>query len=85
MELGGPMISIYLLGNPDHYTDHHFVTFYWIDFVNEARRYWHPDDIRSEKQKVTLMKRNGKIVGMSPVYDYMYRGENLAQMSLYEW
>jgi len=25
MEMGVPMISMYLLGNPDHYTDHKFI------------------------------------------------------------
>ena len=35
-EMGAPMISMYLLGNPDHYTDHKFVTFYWQPFVHEA-------------------------------------------------
>ncbi|KIM72479.1 hypothetical protein PILCRDRAFT_81835, partial [Piloderma croceum F 1598] len=29
MEIGGPMASLYILGNPDHYTDHRFVPFYW--------------------------------------------------------
>ena len=35
-EMGAPMISMYLLGNPDHYTGHKFVTFYWQSFVHEA-------------------------------------------------
>ncbi|KAJ4463368.1 hypothetical protein C8J55DRAFT_410515, partial [Lentinula edodes] len=29
LELGSPMISLYLLKNPDHYTSHNFVPFYW--------------------------------------------------------
>ena len=29
MEMGAPMISMYLLGNPDHYTDHKFILFFW--------------------------------------------------------
>ena len=28
-EIGTPIISMYLLGNPDHYTDHTFTPFYW--------------------------------------------------------
>jgi len=28
MEMGSPMASMYLLGNPDHYTGHKFVYFY---------------------------------------------------------
>ncbi|TFK53512.1 hypothetical protein OE88DRAFT_1626501, partial [Heliocybe sulcata] len=29
MEIGAPMASAYLLGNPDHYTSHRFKTVYW--------------------------------------------------------
>jgi hypothetical protein len=36
MEIGSPMACMYLLGNPDHYTDHTFVPFYWQSFVREA-------------------------------------------------
>ncbi|KAF8231792.1 hypothetical protein L208DRAFT_1275349, partial [Tricholoma matsutake] len=33
-EMGSPMICLYLLGNPDHYTNHTFVPFYWQSFQN---------------------------------------------------
>ena len=33
MEIGGPMASLYLLNNPDHYTSHNFVTVYWKNYV----------------------------------------------------
>ncbi|KAG5221210.1 hypothetical protein IMY05_C4454000100 [Salix suchowensis] len=36
MEYGSPMICMYLLGHPDHYSSHSFVTFYWCKFVSEA-------------------------------------------------
>ena len=36
MEIGSPMASLYLLGNPDHYTSHKFTLFYWKNFVREA-------------------------------------------------
>ncbi|TFK58474.1 hypothetical protein BDN72DRAFT_782045, partial [Pluteus cervinus] len=35
MELGSPMVCMYLLGNPDHYTNFQFRTFYWSSFVNK--------------------------------------------------
>ena len=35
MELGSPMASMYLLQNPDHYTSHKFIPFWWKSFVNE--------------------------------------------------
>ena len=31
------MAAMYILGNPDHYTDHKFHTFYWKSYVHEAR------------------------------------------------
>src|SRR4029077_12542818 len=40
MEMGNPMICMYLLGNPDHYKSHSFRVFYWISFVNTARSSW---------------------------------------------
>ncbi|KIJ89431.1 hypothetical protein K443DRAFT_25812, partial [Laccaria amethystina LaAM-08-1] len=40
MEIGSPMASLYLLGNPDHYTSHKFTLFYWKNYVREARSAW---------------------------------------------
>lgn len=37
-EIGSPMASMYLLGNPDHYTSHQFVTFWWRGYVSEVAR-----------------------------------------------
>ncbi len=37
MEMGAPMILMYLIGNPDYYTDHKFIPFYWQSFVTEAK------------------------------------------------
>ncbi len=54
MEMGAPMISMYLLGNPDHYTDHKFIPFYWQSFVAEAERAFR-DDLAP--MKVTLVKQ----------------------------
>jgi hypothetical protein len=36
MEIGSPMASMYLLQNPDHYTSHIFIPFWWKLFVNET-------------------------------------------------
>jgi len=55
MEMGSPMICMYLLGNPDHYTDHDFKPFYWQSYVTEARRAWHPDE-HEFTDHVTLIK-----------------------------
>ncbi|KAI0283174.1 hypothetical protein BC826DRAFT_883168, partial [Russula brevipes] len=64
MEMGSPMICMYLLGNPDHYKSHQFRVFYWQSFVNE-----HKD----------------RVIGISPLHDYIYRPEELVDMSLYDW
>ncbi|KAH7870206.1 uncharacterized protein C8R40DRAFT_990175, partial [Lentinula edodes] len=37
LELGSPMICLYLLCNPDHYGSHTFIPLYWSTFVTEAR------------------------------------------------
>ena len=34
LEIGSPMASMYLLQNPDHYTGHSFVPFWWKSYVS---------------------------------------------------
>lgn len=36
-EIGSPMASMYLLKQPDHYTSHKFVRFYWKQYVYEVK------------------------------------------------
>jgi hypothetical protein len=85
LEMGAPMISMYLLQNPDHYTSHKFIPFYWKSFVTEARKHWHHSEESFEPDKIALMKKKGKIIGLSPVFDYIYRSSDLEEMNLYEW
>ncbi|KAF8232822.1 hypothetical protein L208DRAFT_1175211, partial [Tricholoma matsutake] len=85
MEMGAIMISMYLLGNPDHYTSHKFVSFYWQTYVSEAHKVWHPEEATSFSIKVALVKLKGKIIGLSPVFDYIYWAPELEHMSLYDW
>ena len=73
LELGSPMICLYLLGNTDHYTSHRFVPFYWLSFVQEVRKAWDEDLTGEPPQKIGMLKRNGKIVGVSYVHDYIHR------------
>ena len=83
-EMGAPMICMYLLGNPDHYTSHSFVPFYWQSYVGEVRRIF--DETSDEPQpKIALIKKKNKIVGLSPVQDYVHRAPELEHVSLYEW
>ena len=57
-EMGSPMICMYLLGDPDHYTSHIFVPFYWQSFVTEVKQDFNINE--NEIQKVALIKRKGK-------------------------
>ena len=75
MEMGAPMICMYLLDNPDHYTDHTFIPFYWQSYVTEACSYF----------TVALIKCKGCIVGLSPVFDYIYCPAELQNVTLYDW
>jgi hypothetical protein len=86
-EMGAPMVCMYLLGNPDHYTNHSFVPFYWYSFIAEAQKAWVDNDHESNtnSEKMTLVKTKNRIVGISPVHDYIYRPVELESMSLYEW
>ena len=84
-EMGGPMVCMYLLGNPDHYTNHTYIPFFWYTFVLEAQKSWEELDPSTCTEKVTLVRTKNHIVGLSPVYDYIYRPSELKHMSLYEW
>ena len=91
LEIGSPMACMYLLGNPDHYTDHTFVPFYWQSFVREARKPWeqkHADLDTSaveHPEKLTIFKCKDRIVGFSPVHDYVHRPAEFHSMCLYDW
>ena len=51
LEMGNPMICMYILGNPDHYKSHDFHVFYWMSFVNVARSPWLPSKVDSCRGK----------------------------------
>ena len=85
MEIGGPMASMYLLKNPDHYTSHKFRTFYWPSFVRAARYAWNPESEEYLEDQLVLLKIKGKIVGRTLVQDYVFRPAEHSQVSLYDW
>ncbi|KAF8225483.1 hypothetical protein L208DRAFT_1306213, partial [Tricholoma matsutake] len=97
MEMGSPMICMYLLDIPDHFKSHKFHTFFWQSFVSEARKPWEGgqdgtskcdillEDPAPPKEKVMLIRFNGSVTGLSPVYDYIYQSRDLDNMSLYDW
>src|SRR5882762_5085314 len=85
MEIGGPMASMYLLKNPDHYTNHKFRTFYWPNFVRAARYAWNSDSEECTEDLLVLLKIKGKIVSRTLVQDYVFRPVEYSQVSLYDW
>src|SRR5215471_8116881 len=85
MEIGAPMACLYLLGNPDHYTNHKFVVFYWKSYVSEVLKSWRTDE-NMEKDKVVLLKtKGGEYIGLSSIDDYKFRPYQFENKSLYEW
>ncbi|KAK7022550.1 hypothetical protein R3P38DRAFT_2533189 [Favolaschia claudopus] len=48
LQIGSPLASLYLLGNPDHYTNMKFKVFWWKSYVYEVEKSW-----RSEKDLET--------------------------------
>ncbi|KAA1479142.1 hypothetical protein DENSPDRAFT_788877 [Dentipellis sp. KUC8613] len=68
-ETGGPLASLYLLGNPDHYTNFSFKVFFWNSYVNE----------------VIIGKVKGNMVAISPILDYTLRPKKYEDMTLYDW
>ncbi|KAF8813191.1 hypothetical protein BYT27DRAFT_7032169, partial [Phlegmacium glaucopus] len=92
LEIGSPMASMYLLGNPDHYTNFSFVPVYWQSFLNSSNLKTRTSGIAAPEHKVeeypeklTIFKRNGCVVGFSPVHDYVYRPAQYNSMCLYDW
>jgi hypothetical protein len=85
LEIGAPIASLYLLGNPDHYTNQNFVVFYWKSYVTEVLKAWKQDS-NAQSDKVVLLKiTDGEFIGLSTVDDYIYRPYELSDKSLYEW
>ena len=86
LEIGSLMASMYLLGNPDHYTSHEFVNFYWRTFVREACSVFSTplEEIDDIVEKVMLNKSKGKFVALSNVHDYIYRPSAFGSINLYD-
>ena len=85
MELGAPMISMYLLGQPDHYTSHRFNNFFWEAFVREVEKDWSLDDAEVGSSKVLLVKIQDRLRVLPVTYDYIFRGSELEELCLYDW
>lgn len=85
LEIGSPMAAMYLLKNPDHYTSHNFVGFYWKSFVNEAMRTASSQtSVMDEIPEKTVVITQG-MKASSPINDYVYRPFKYSNFTLYDW
>ncbi|KAF9035647.1 hypothetical protein BJ165DRAFT_1320698, partial [Panaeolus papilionaceus] len=85
-EMGAPLISMYLLGHPDHYTSHIFIPFYWQRFVFEVRHVFQRGDTDdANDERVVLYKKHDNFVALTHVQDYIFRPDIFENVSLYEW
>ncbi|KAF8220105.1 hypothetical protein L208DRAFT_1335660, partial [Tricholoma matsutake] len=85
-------IHMYLLNNPDHYYSHNFRNCYWKAFVTTTRSCWVANiptdqaiDMNKSVTKVAILKQGRRVVGLSPVLDYIWRPLELGSLSLYDW
>ncbi|KAA1479532.1 hypothetical protein DENSPDRAFT_743871, partial [Dentipellis sp. KUC8613] len=86
-ETGGPLASLYLLGNPDHYTNFSFKAFFWNSYVNEVKSSWNEENNTANQQptKVIVGKVKGNVVAISPILDYTLCPRQYEDMTLYDW
>jgi Helitron helicase-like domain at N-terminus/PIF1-like helicase len=89
-ELGGPMASLYILGNPDHYKSHIPVPFQWRGYVREVLNAWDDnEDIKRNvdncKEKLIIQKEDMSLIGVSKIFDYIYRPSMYERVCLYDW
>lgn len=89
-QVGGPMACAYLLGNPDHYTDQRFKTFYWKAYVRyaDATSSLHvplaeADD--DDDDRVGLTMSGDDIVPYYRVNNYVYQPHHFNSMCLYDY
>jgi hypothetical protein len=101
LQIGSPMASLYLLKNPDHYTNYKFKPFWWKSYVGAVRNGWdaderpvYPDqalsgegdvDAETELDQMVLMKAKDGFVGTTNVDDYVWRPAAFENTSLYEY
>ena len=98
MEIGSPMASMYLLGNPDHYTGHKFVCFWWKSYVthmqqsdDKSRHHGVGDEVVKSRpdektcESIRIGREDGIYIATTNIDDYKYRPDVYQNVSLYEW
>ena len=68
MEIGSPMASMYPLGNPDHYTGHTFVPFWWKSYVSTVMRVWSSENGPRSNDSVDIASHTN--ISTSELDDY---------------
>ena len=93
-EIGAPLAAMYLLGNPDHYTNIDFVQLHWHQYVQFIRSNEEIGSSGTEVgstervetymgQNVRLERQGDKIVPYHATDDYIHRPLELEGVSLY--
>ncbi|KAI0757500.1 hypothetical protein C8Q80DRAFT_1079729, partial [Daedaleopsis nitida] len=90
-DIGGPMVLMYLLKHPDHYTSHRFRMCFWKGYIYEVMKAW-PDSSAigvEGDSKVMLGKRTDdtqaqEVVALSPILDYIWRPQKYTDHSIHE-
>ncbi|KAJ3520205.1 hypothetical protein NMY22_g12852 [Coprinellus aureogranulatus] len=88
LEVGSPMACMYLLGNPDHYTSHEFITFWWKSFVSHiTRQEFGSDEAEdtSTTDNVLITRSNGEYLAWCNIDDYVFRPEIYKDVNVTEW
>ncbi|KAJ7258653.1 hypothetical protein C8J57DRAFT_1006191, partial [Mycena rebaudengoi] len=88
LQIGGPMASLYLLGNKDHYTNLDFKVIYWKSYVAEALKSWKTEsddsDDAADEDRVVVVNGADGYVGITNVDDYVHRPASLMNLNLYD-
>ncbi|KAJ7819661.1 hypothetical protein B0H13DRAFT_1921613 [Mycena leptocephala] len=91
MEIGSPMASMYILGNPDHYCSHKYVNFAWRSYVAFVKNYWNNKATKDDADQndgedlLTIRNQDGSYLAWSIVDDYRFRPLIYENVNLYEW
>jgi hypothetical protein len=81
-ELSGPQVASYMLGLPDHYTSHRYICLH----LSAVLQYLDSTEELPPQEEVLLELGNeDAVVQVSQRIDYMFRGNTLSNMSLYEF
>ncbi|KAJ7304712.1 hypothetical protein DFH08DRAFT_721486, partial [Mycena albidolilacea] len=88
LQIGSPMASLYLLGNPDHYTNFAFKVVWWKSYVTEVNKAWNSsaeEEIGDELERVVLVKSENDYVGSDTTDDYVHGPAVFEDCSLFEF